>query len=32
MVQAIRDQYVIIVAAVVVLALVIALWRTRRGK
>jgi cobalamin biosynthesis Mg chelatase CobN len=32
MVQAIRDQYVIIVAAIVLVALVIALWRIRRGK
>lgn len=32
MVQAIRDQFVIIAAAIVLVVLVIALWRSRRRK
>jgi hypothetical protein len=32
MIQAIRDQYVIVAAVIVALGLVVMLWRTRRGR
>jgi hypothetical protein len=32
MIQAIRDQYVIVAAVVVVVGLIVMLWRTRPGR